>query len=124
LLACGAKKIETRSWKTNYRGLLAIHASKGTQYMQLATQDPFRSALRNEELHTGCIIAVGELWKIERIRADDRPDEPERSFGDYTPGRYGWFIRDVKRLSKPLPINGSLGVWECNISGSDSHSHY
>ena len=28
LIAAGAKRWETRSWSTNYRGLLAIHASK------------------------------------------------------------------------------------------------
>lgn len=28
LIAIGAKKIETRSWSTNYRGPLAIHAAK------------------------------------------------------------------------------------------------
>ncbi len=30
LIACGRKRIETRSWKTDYRGPLAIHAGKGT----------------------------------------------------------------------------------------------
>lgn len=29
LIASGVKKIETRSWKTTYRGELYIHASKG-----------------------------------------------------------------------------------------------
>ena len=29
LVAIGAKRIETRSWSTPYRGLLAIHAAKG-----------------------------------------------------------------------------------------------
>lgn len=29
LVAIGAKKIETRSWSTSYRGPLAIHAAKG-----------------------------------------------------------------------------------------------
>ncbi len=29
LVALGAKTLETRSWKTNYRGLLAIHAAQG-----------------------------------------------------------------------------------------------
>lgn len=28
LLACGAKKYETRSWKTDYRGPIAIHSAK------------------------------------------------------------------------------------------------
>src|SRR5690348_17556570 len=29
LVAIGAKRIETRSWSTSYRGPLAIHAAKG-----------------------------------------------------------------------------------------------
>ena len=29
LVAIGAKRIETRSWSTNYRGPIAIHAAKG-----------------------------------------------------------------------------------------------
>ena len=29
LVAIGAKRIETRSWRTSYRGPLAIHAAKG-----------------------------------------------------------------------------------------------
>lgn len=29
LIAIGAKRIETRSWRTSYRGLLAIHAAVG-----------------------------------------------------------------------------------------------
>ena len=28
LIACGAKRFETRGWKMNYRGKLAIHAGK------------------------------------------------------------------------------------------------
>lgn len=29
LIAIGAKKVETRSWQTSHRGLIAIHAAKG-----------------------------------------------------------------------------------------------
>lgn len=83
--------------------------------MTLARQEPFRSVLGNEDLHMGCIIAIGDLWKVERITAGNLPDEPERSFGDYTPGRYAWHIRNVKRLSEPVPMNGRLSVWECGI---------
>jgi activating signal cointegrator 1 len=28
LLICGEKTVETRSWRTSHRGLLAVHASK------------------------------------------------------------------------------------------------
>lgn len=32
LIACGAKKIETRGWSTSYRGPIAIHAGKKFDY--------------------------------------------------------------------------------------------
>lgn len=53
LVAIGAKKIETRSWATGYRGRLAIHAAKGASeigWPQLnhicRNTEPFRFALK------------------------------------------------------------------------------
>lgn len=52
LVAIGAKRIETRSWSTNYRGPLAIHAGKGLGtiggnggFMDLCSHEPFKSVL-------------------------------------------------------------------------------
>ena len=52
LVAMGAKRIETRSWTTNYRGPLAIHAGKGPstigwpQLNHICNHtEPFRSVL-------------------------------------------------------------------------------
>lgn len=47
LIAIGAKRIETRSWKTDHRGELAIHAAKGfPKWAQdVCLNDPFRTAL-------------------------------------------------------------------------------
>jgi hypothetical protein len=47
LVASGAKRIETRSWKTSYRGPLAIHAAKGfpKAAREVCGHDPFRTAL-------------------------------------------------------------------------------
>jgi len=53
LEAIKAKKIETRSWKTDYRGPLAIHASKDNKYIHMrgkdyiCGQEPFCSVLKN-----------------------------------------------------------------------------
>ena len=66
LIANGEKWVENRTWETKYRGPLAIHAGKGTQY------------LTRRELATylsGCIIAVAELVacvNIARSRRFDR----------------------------------------------------
>lgn len=52
LIAIGAKKIETRSWSTSHRGLLAIHAAQGLGpvggkrgYKRLCFTEPFLSVL-------------------------------------------------------------------------------
>ena len=47
LVAAGEKRIETRSWYTNFRGALAIHASKSCprEYQLLCFEEPFYTAL-------------------------------------------------------------------------------
>ncbi len=52
LISIGAKKIETRSWYTTYRGRIAIHAAKGfgdlggkRSYLDLCSKEPFKSIL-------------------------------------------------------------------------------
>lgn len=87
LLACGAKKFETRSWETHYRGPIAIHASAKSIKSVLKEVFPckdwdfhpssiafsrFDGAIRASglslyNLPTGCVIATAELkacWKI------------------------------------------------------------
>lgn len=124
LIALGAKKIETRSRPTNYRGPLAIHAGKTirTEFMDLARREPFCSALKPLHknvngrwvigYHFGCVIAIAQLVDCVEIRVDNVPSGPERYFGDYRRGRYMWILRDVKRLEKPIPARGHQGLWE------------
>jgi hypothetical protein len=83
LLACGAKKYETRSWKTDYRGPIAIHVAKKdarsiVRELPYEILTPIYAALYREmglhqgslsglEAVQGCIIATAELvncWHI------------------------------------------------------------
>lgn len=78
LVAIGAKKIETRSWSTLYRGPLAIHAAKGlgpvggvSGLIDVCSGEPFLSVLkaagiieggiRKDRLPLGAIVAVCNL---------------------------------------------------------------
>lgn len=107
LIAIGAKKIETRSWSTSYRGPLAIHAAKthNQQMIDCMISEPFSTAIHDHglkcelrpvegyhvaQIPLGCVVATCELFGCERIGDlyGTIPDYPERSFGDYTPGRY------------------------------------
>lgn len=128
LVVTGAKRIETRGWETFYNGPLLIHASKGfpADAVALCRQEPFRSALLEAgingpgDLPRGAIIGAVRLMGCERIRgyvvsvggALIPPPEPELSFGDYTPGRYAWVLRDGMRLAEPVPCRGALGLWK------------
>ncbi len=84
LIACGAKKIETRSWPTKYRGPIAIHAGNSwTMFRrELAYRDPFNSALwpnmtkaeimldgygRTGLLPAGAVIAIADLVDCVKI---------------------------------------------------------
>lgn len=78
LLACGAKKYETRSWVTSYRGPIAFHAAKKPfntldfaifdPYFAKAAVDAFeQTQLSINRLPLGAIIATAELvncWYI------------------------------------------------------------
>lgn len=130
LLAHGANIIETRSWPTNYRGPLAIHTAMAfpKDAMALCRQSPFAEALAAggyddpADLPRGKIISVGILDDllrcdastgqsiIEQSRAGLLPPD-ELAFGDFSAGRFGFVMRDMRMLAEPIPARGMLGLW-------------
>lgn len=140
LVAIGAKRIETRSWKTDYRGTLAIHAAQGlgpvggmSGLIHQYSFSPFWDVLlpnghTPDKMPRGAIIAVCRLVgcpptptthpKIETGWTDEETGEQwmltdqERAFGDYTPGRYAWLLANIMPLAEPIPCKGALSLWE------------
>lgn len=115
LMAIGAKRIETRSWSTAYRGWLAIHAAKGgisKRDLAEVMDDPaFQLALVGEQLQFGKIVAVVRLLGCKStINLNLEISEQERCFGDYSPGRYGWETSDLFRLPEPIPFRAMQGL--------------
>jgi len=142
LVAVGAKRIETRSWATDYRGWVAIHATKKSplECWQLCNTEPFRTALcaidetgrfhtdgnrgvSGPDLPQGAIVAFAHLAKCARISGGNptalalrlHGAEFERAFGDYTPGRVAWIFDRVVAVPEPIPASGGRGLWhwEC-----------
>lgn len=122
LIASGAKRIETRSWRTRYRGPLAIHAAASFPRYALRAcfDEQIASALGRSnvralsDLPRGAVVAIAQLVDCRRV--DELPGRlltsRELRFGDYTPGRYGWVLDDVRLLRRPVPARGALGLWE------------
>jgi hypothetical protein len=127
LVAIGAKRIETRSWKTSYRGELAIHAAKAfPKYARDFTLQPvcYEQMRRSARLESrqkgwpayplGYVLATCRLQLCISTDALRYVSELEHAFGDFSPGRFAWFLTDIKLLPKPIPAKGSLGLWEWN----------
>ena len=125
LMALGAKTIETRSWSTRYRGLLAIHAAKrfGQDERRLCMEQPFADVLVTGGIATlrdiplGVLVAVVELVEVVPTEGQliasggDWPQDPELAFGDYALGRYAWKTRRLRRLDPPIPWRGAQGLF-------------
>jgi hypothetical protein len=127
LVAIGAKTIETRSWNTHYRGPVAIHAAKNFPHFakQECWEVEFFQPLNKAgyrifdfdtgatDLPLGMVIATCELVAVNHIVPGvEIPLGGEWYFGDYTIGRYMWYLENVKRLPEPIPAKGALGLWE------------
>jgi activating signal cointegrator 1 len=140
LIAIGAKRIETRSWGTAYRGPLAIHAAKGfPRWARDFTLAPVcYEAVQKLGYKTcgwfpayplGAVIATCTLidcvpMKMFRFGPEgeslgigkytemlaERPQE--REFGDYAVGRFAWILGSVECFENPVEAKGSLGLWE------------
>lgn len=132
LVANGAKRIETRSWGTAYRGPLLIHAAKGfpVDARDLVSDPLWRRHLRVDswrDLPVGAAIATARLTGCvstndSRIRARFQftdyenhtprtPDQLDAEFGNFGPDRFAWFLEDVKPLATPIPMKGALQLW-------------
>ena len=139
LIATGAKRYETRSWPTNYRGPLLICAAKGglpkRELADLLRQKEFRMGLSPvkgqplslaaetwagvwaEDLPFGKAVAVVDLincYPTENVKIP--PLDYERLYGDFTPGRYAWKLDNVRALREPIPVKGAQGLFDVDES--------
>lgn len=136
LIALGEKEFETRSWATEYRGEIGIHASKKID-REVCRQEPFRSVLAKHgydetNLPTGAIIAVGNLTdclEITKSFSDGKTiahkgdienlkiyfGKKELAFGWYAAGRYAWELLNMKQI-EPIPAKGRLRFWNYELN--------
>jgi activating signal cointegrator 1 len=137
LVAIGAKRIETRSWSTAYRGPIAIHAAKGWPRIcrDLVFKPPFDQVLIKymgtgmnvlsvigiQNLPVGAILATANIVDCVPTNLDalsrlvhppiGSVNEHEYEFGDYSIGRFAWILSDIRALKTPVPCKGALGLW-------------
>jgi hypothetical protein len=107
LIATGQKPIENRTWFTNHRGLLAIHAGKSRDWLDSGEDDVSMMAF-------GAIVAVARI-----VACLPKPDRVIPSWGRWTHlidhehanGPWCWVLENVRRLNTPIACRGAQGLW-------------
>ncbi len=145
LMMTPAKRNETRSWATSYRGPLVICAAKGGLsksdliaemsywHMQSALgplvgkpcklpngptdEHPWRwNGVEWSLLPMGAALGIVELYDC--VPTDKMTQEEiiiERHFGNYEIGRYAWKTRLIKVFDNPFPVKGKQGFFNVDI---------
>lgn len=125
-IAEGHKRIETRSRRTHFRGEIAIHAAKRWDWevepyvfaalIQLrippTTTDAGYKALSTMRQTAGHVVATAELVDCFEITGEEELSSTELELGDFTPGRFGWKLANVRPVSPTYAATGKLGFWE------------
>lgn len=88
-ILCGEKTIETRTWKTNYRGDFLICATKPI----------------------GLAVGIADLVDCRPMRLKDWPAACCASYS----GAYGWILQNVRKIM-PFPVKGKQSLFEVKIS--------
>lgn len=129
LVITGAKRIETRSWATLHTRPILIHASArmDDRFISLLDDPHFRDAFAAAgyewghwseaygDLPFGAIIGRTTIDRCVQVndvttRSLDR-SSAELAFGDFTPGRWMWFLRNTELLRTPVPCRGRQRLW-------------
>lgn len=120
-VALSLKAYETRSWSTNHRGPLWIHAAKGGlrgRDLAKMQQDSWWKRILEllgvhsfEDLPRGNVLCRVELVNVHRTDdVLDTIEAREQFLGDYAPGRYAWEFKKVLRVP-PVPVMGRQSIF-------------
>ena len=114
LIVTGYKKYEFRSWKTNYRGKILIHAGLNLEKDMLNRFKDY-----DIECVKGAIIGEAEI--VDCILVDKEFNDQLRKIDPIVYGRsnhtetYAWKLDNVIKYDTPIFCKGKLGLWNFEI---------
>lgn len=114
LIVNGYKTVENRTWSTDYRGPLAIHAGHKVEQRVLravrqvaeANGTPLSASDEAEMRIVGALVGVVDL-----VDCTTTVTESE-DLQWWEPDMIGWLLRNPRPLAAPLPMPGRLGLFD------------
>ena len=113
LVAEGIKKYEFRSWKTNYREKVLIHAGTG-----IDKDDMKKYEHMNLDFPSRRIIAVVEIEDCLELDKDLNKkiiSENNIAYGHKIRTGYAWKLKNIKKIDYGKEVNGKLGLWNIDL---------
>jgi hypothetical protein len=108
-IASLGKTVENRTWKTAYRGPIAIHAGRRVDKVGIAVVEGIAGESLPHRLYGGGVVAVANLVDVHTPA-----DCWVHGQGGCSPwaesGAYHWVLEDVRPLTDPFGLQGSLGL--------------
>lgn len=129
-IALGLKTFETRSWPTNYRGPLVVHAAKRPFRAQDYERGWYDEACTRlaaagcavQSLPYGeavCLVDLVEcvptLSLQQWLNVYSGFTVGRRFWGDFTPGRFAFRLENVRRISPAVKVAGRQGFFTVDI---------
>lgn len=115
LIIQGDKRFEFRSWKTNYRGELLIHAGKGIDKEAMKRLKKYIP----EDMPLGKIIGKVKLVDCIKMSPEFKEMLLKENNEIYTKSsfqeNYGWQVENVEVFNHPIPVKGQLSLWEYEV---------
>jgi hypothetical protein len=105
LIMLGIKNVENRSWTTDYRGRIFVHA--GVKWDPSPWPDDPRLSdfgttyFNATSMPAGVLLGTVDLYDI----AEDSTSPWARK------GDHHWLIRNPQPFSNPVPWRGQMGLW-------------
>ena len=113
LVAEGIKKYEFRSWKTNYRGKILIHAGAGVDKEGMEQVKGLNLKYPSKKI-IACVDIV-DCLELDDSLNNQIINENNISYGKKYRTGYAWKLDNVKLISIDKEINGKLGMWNIEI---------
>lgn len=112
LVCAGMKRIENRTWSTDYRGTIAIHASTSNSVVKDYVRDRDTDSFSVDDFAYGAIIGLADV-------ADVRVFGREHEDDGFACGPYCWHMSNPRMLKTPIPMLGKLNLFYLDEAISD-----
>ena len=117
LVAEGIKKYEFRSWKTNHRGKLLIHAGSGIDKEGM-------EMVKNLDLEYPSKRIIAEVEIIDCLEIDEELNnkiisENNIAYGNKKRNGYAWKLDNITKINNSKEISGKLGLWNIDNNFND-----